>query len=364
MTNNPFAVPKSDELPRDRWGRPLITPADGGEPKAYTRASTLGKVLDDTYHLGQWMNRMVALGMAKRADLVLRASAITDPDDRSQKKTLQEIADRAKDSAAPSKAEIGSAMHQYSERIDAGEPLSIVPEAYRNDLIAYQATLADHGLEVVTSEVFVVNDENAVAGTYDRVYRLTKDLPVPAQIANQLANLSGTFDPTIYRTDGQTLFVLAGAHIVGDLKTGSTVVLSAGSFAIQLGSYANGQPYDHSVGARAELPGSLCRELAVVLHMPAGKGTCTLYWLNIHAGYHIGLPLTVQVREWRTKQKDLIAASSLPAREALALSLPEQINQCTSVEELTKIYMANKSMWTPGLTNLASARKSALLANP
>lgn len=362
-TFNPFAQPQANELPRDRWGRPLITPPDGGDSTAYTRASTLGKVLDDTYNLGQWMNRMVALGMAKRPDLVLRAAAIDDPDDRGQKKTLQEIADRAKDSAAPSKAELGSAMHQFSERVDKGEPIDIVPPQYRPDIGAYLQTIEDHGLEVVSIEIFVVDDDNQVAGTYDRIYRLTKNLPIPSQLANQLFEdgpVEGPNSPFIH--DGGTVYLKAGQHIIGDIKTGSSVVLSAGSFAVQLGTYANGTAYDHSVGSRTDLPSPLTRELAVVLHMPAGKGTCTLYWLNIMAGYNVGLPLTREVRAWRASQKELIAASLIQTAKVPELSLPEQIRAANSIVALNNIFRTNRDKWTPGLTELAKTRKTELSA--
>jgi hypothetical protein len=75
-----------NELPRDRWGRPLITPPTGGEPRAYTRVTTLAGSVEDTYHLGQWQQRMVAVGMARRPDLVLGALG-ADPTDKNGKKT-------------------------------------------------------------------------------------------------------------------------------------------------------------------------------------------------------------------------------------------------------------------------------------
>ena len=34
-----------NEIPRDRWDRPLIIPPNGGQPVAYTRVSTLAKAL-------------------------------------------------------------------------------------------------------------------------------------------------------------------------------------------------------------------------------------------------------------------------------------------------------------------------------
>ena len=79
------------ELPRDRWGRPLITPPEGGDPVAYQRVTTFVGALEDTYHLGQWQIRMAVLGTAKRRDIQLAAAAITDPKDRYQKRTLNDL---------------------------------------------------------------------------------------------------------------------------------------------------------------------------------------------------------------------------------------------------------------------------------
>ena len=57
----------AQEIPRDRWGRPLITPVDGGDPMPYTRVSTLAKALDDKTALTDWKCRQVAIGPLRRA---------------------------------------------------------------------------------------------------------------------------------------------------------------------------------------------------------------------------------------------------------------------------------------------------------
>ena len=41
--------PSGLDIPRDGKGRPLITPADGGKPIPYTRASKFGDALEDTH---------------------------------------------------------------------------------------------------------------------------------------------------------------------------------------------------------------------------------------------------------------------------------------------------------------------------
>jgi hypothetical protein len=49
----------SDEF--DRYGRYLVTPADGGKPVARTRATTLGGTNDDQRNLNKWKLRTGAL---------------------------------------------------------------------------------------------------------------------------------------------------------------------------------------------------------------------------------------------------------------------------------------------------------------
>ena len=58
------------EIPRDRWGRPLIIPPEGGEPVPYNRASGVGKTLDDLNNLMAWKARKVAEGLVRRPDLL------------------------------------------------------------------------------------------------------------------------------------------------------------------------------------------------------------------------------------------------------------------------------------------------------
>ena len=102
---------------RDRFGRYLVTPPDGGKPVAMTRATTVAGAVDDTTGLQKWMKRQVAVGMAKRPDLVA-AVATTDPDD---KKKLGALAEDAMDAAGSSSAAtVGTALHRATELADLG----------------------------------------------------------------------------------------------------------------------------------------------------------------------------------------------------------------------------------------------------
>ena len=67
-----------EPVTRDRWGRPLIIPPDGGKPVAYTRVTTVAKTLEDEGGLSKWMMRMTALGLAQRPDLYALVATVGD----------------------------------------------------------------------------------------------------------------------------------------------------------------------------------------------------------------------------------------------------------------------------------------------
>ena len=84
---------------RDRWGRPLITPPEGGKAVPYVRVTTLAGTLEDTYNLGKWQQRQVAMGIAARPDLVALVSAA-----RGDKGALNAVCEQAHEAAASSAA--------------------------------------------------------------------------------------------------------------------------------------------------------------------------------------------------------------------------------------------------------------------
>lgn len=158
------------ELPRDRWGRPLVLPPNARKNAkriAYRRTTTFVGCLDDMNGLMAWKCRQVAYGMGQRKDLVVAAAA-ADPAD---KKLLAEIADKATEAASSSAgATVGTALHSFTERIDRGQPLGHVPAEYQADLDAYQR--ATEHIEWLGIETFRVDDNWKVAGTADRIGRM------------------------------------------------------------------------------------------------------------------------------------------------------------------------------------------------
>lgn len=318
MTDTIFTLPNTGPgkgVTRDRWGRPLIIPPDGGSPIAYKRPTTIAGVLGDKNNLIAWKARMTALGLAQRPDLLLAVDAHKDDTTVTE---LNKIVEQAADHAGASlRRDLGTELHALTERADRGEILTTIPAPYDKDIAAYQAECARIGAQPVEIEQFVVNDDIQAAGTFDRVYDM------------------------------------GGYRVIGDLKTGRTLDFSAGDYAIQLAIYAHSTPYDVQTGQRgAPLDVSLDR--AIIMHLPAGSNTCTAYWVDIRRGWE-SLQLALAVTDWRKlrKQQWLTAvedSSSVddPILWAIALA--------TSGSMLTSIWKRYSADWGEKHTQ-AAARK-------
>ena len=280
MTSSAAQWPNA-EIPRYRWGRPMIMPLKGTKRVAYRRATTFVGCLDDTNGLMKWMSRQVAFGMGQRKDLVL-AVAAADPTD---KKKIGEIADKAAEHAkgvAGDAAETGTALHSLTERIDRGGPLGVVPSEYQADIEAYRK--ATGHIEYVGIETFRVHDEWKVAGTADRIG------------------------------------ILNGRPMIMDIKTGS--IDYPHKMAMQLAMYARSLPYEISTDQRGIDVKEVDLNYGVIIHLPAGQGRCDLYEIDIAKGWGACL-IARQVWDWRGR-KDLtrlIDPSAGPAEPATWESL-------------------------------------------
>lgn len=276
------------EIPRDRWGRPMVLEPTGGKRAkriAYRRVTTFVGVTDDMTGLMKWHGRQVALGMGQRPDLVLAAAAANPAD----KKVLGDIADKAKEAAMSSAAaDIGTALHAFTERIDRGETLGHVPAEYRADLDAYRR--ATENIEWRGIETFRVYDKWQVAGTADRI----------------------------------GLFPHCERLRIADIKTGN-IEYSIGKIAMQLAMYARSVPYDIGTDKRGTDPGDIDLNRGVIIHLPAGQGRCELIEVDIAAGWGACL-IARQIWDWRGDQKKLAKPMSLepppapPTWESLTLA--------------------------------------------
>lgn len=282
-------------VPRDGWGRPIVVPRAGGQPKGYTRTTTFIDCIEDKSALIDWGKRMVLVGAAKRADLVGKARLL-DPENPDDKKRLNELAVQATDaSGANSKREKGTHLHGLSELVDAGRPLPAGLSARDvEDMAAY--LLETSPLTVKAVEQFVVVDELGVAGTFDRMAEY--DGPGP---------------------DGEPI----SGNFICDLKTGS-VDYGGLKMAAQLACYSRGVKYDFArfpvdaqdkaavasfkkrvidvhdaAAAYSPLP-PVSQDWGIIIHLPAGKGECALYWVDLNLGWEAA-ELALRVRELRSK---------------------------------------------------------------
>jgi hypothetical protein len=293
---------------RDRWGRYLIVPPEGGAPVSYQRVTTLARILEDGFGLQLWAQRMTARGLAMRGDLLARVAATED------KAQLDKLVEQAKEAAAASSgANLGTALHEFTEQVDRGKKIIPLPPLDA-DVRVYSAALAEAGLVPEHIERIVVHDQDRVAGTFDRIFR---------------------------RRDGSL--------VLGDLKTAQSLDYSWGSIDIQLALYAGADAlYDFAVDpaddSREPMP-AVDHDHGVVVHLPAGKGVCSLWDVDLTMGFE-GVALALGVRDWRK-------------RDGFAVPLRTPVRRDDLVAAIRGLTPAQRAvlarLWPPGVPTLRAA---------
>jgi hypothetical protein len=267
------------ETRRDRWGRYLVVPPDGGKAVGYTRATTIAKTLDDQSNLMLWSSRMVALGLAQRPDLLAIVATLPNDD----KKALNDVCERAKEAGgATVRRDLGTAIHSMLEQ-SWTDPGYTAPPAFAADIDAVHRALHLAGLTVVgMHERIVINDTHQVAGTFDLI----------------VADADGTL-------------------YISDVKTGSGIDAGAVGYALQLAIYATadalytqGAATDGSDDVREPMP-NVSRERGVIIHVEPNSARCELHWIDLTVGI-AALDLAMQVRNLR-KAKPLAPIEPKPA---------------------------------------------------
>lgn len=258
--------PTWDDATRQKWqaGRAWDDGTVG-----YTRVTTFAEALQDSSALTRWKMRREALGFGRRPDYVTAAAALSLRDE--DRDALDDLAEKALEAAGPNAADVGTALHAFTERMDRGEELGVVPEQYVATLEEYRR-VSSH-LRFVEFECRTVCDELETAGTPDRMGFC--DVPDPDGVVDELR--------------------------VIDTKTGR-VDYSAGKFSTQLAIYRRSRKYHPGTGARTsweELHGAPVSRWGIVVHVPAGAGTAELLWLDLDHGW-TGAELAGKVRAWRT----------------------------------------------------------------
>lgn len=319
------------EINRDRYGRPLVLPPNGGKPVAYTRCTTYIDCLEDKFNLQKWMQRMVATGLASRPELSLSVLANLD-----NKSALDRICDQARDAASASAAATtGSSVHALTDVVDRGQdlPAGLSPQILAM-LNAYTAATAD--LNALHIERFLVQDPLQVGGTADRIVEHD------------------------------------GVIKIADTKTGS-IEWGALKIAMQLAVYARSSLYDHETGARTPHGADLTE--GIIIHLPAvtdpAEATCQLYRVDLEAGW-AAVQVAKQVRAQRKhKFRDLVEPLEAPRPAAEVLpewggikfqgqSLEDRIKGCTTPDDVRALWAAHQDDWSDELTRTATAHIASL----
>ncbi|MGH8793573.1 MAG: PD-(D/E)XK nuclease family protein [Stackebrandtia sp.] len=303
---------------RDRFGRPLITPPEGGAARAYTRVTTFVDCLEDKWNLQKWQMRHVALGMVDGPRLQGRVD-----DARDDKSALDALCDEAMDVAgAAEPARTGTRLHSLTQAADEGRLFTDdIPVEHRGDVEAYRRAV--EGLRMRHIERLTVCDALRAAGTPDRIVE--------------------------HR----------GEVYIADVKTGR-LDYGLGKICMQLALYAHCVLYDPASGRREPVAG-LRQDKAIVIHLPAGQARCELYWVDIAAGWE-GVQLASQVRTWRRRKHPLVAFDACQPRPSGGWGA--RIASAASVDELNRVWAQADAAgeWTDALTLAAADRKTAVLA--
>lgn len=306
------ALPYADELfsqppgraqeERDQWKRRLITHPYTGEKVPWTAVTTFIGALKDAEGLLKWTARMIVTGLGQDEALWARAAG-TDPGDT---RALDQIAEDAKRGAgAFAGANRGTALHGFQDRIDRGASNADanVPTKYVSDVDAYRAEMAAQALtpDLRYAERFVLIPEYQLIGRIDGAF--WRDDPRPTD--------SGYPEPELYVGDRKTkqskkswyeecaqlgLYSLA-THFY-DPETNTTEPIAPGMHPDDGEDVA--RPWNMNAG--------------VIIHAPAGTGTCATYWANLKLGRQVAA-VAHALRVLRTK-KDYVRPM-LPVGEDL-----------------------------------------------
>lgn len=368
FSNAPAEIQNDDGVPRDRYGRYLLRDPETGKVKPWTRATTFAKSISDTFTLSQWSQRMVGKGVAMRPDLLatFAATPVTDRD------TLNRAAEAAKETAgAKTGANLGTAVHSFTQRVDLGEiEVDSIPAPWNRDVRAYRAMLEQEGLEVLRDlvEKRVLEPVFGIAGTFDRIVRATRDVTF-----RMLNPVSG---------QKEIVTIHEGEFVVFDLKTGKDLEYGWLEIAIQLAIYGRAKHLYNAAGDLLEMP-KVRQDVALVLHLPVGQGKATLHAINIDAGWSFAR-LCAEVRDAR-KVKGLNAPIAVveiadvettePVNEDGPIRVSservrdpewtERVASARTVGDLAAIRREAlvQRAWTPVVERKALERRDAILAD-
>lgn len=255
---------------RDQYDRAMLLNAQGHRVP-FTRVSTIAKALDDKGSLINYNQRLTAVGLTKRKDLLDIVAMMADPEGNDKRELRALVEEAAVAGGQGVKANMGTARHKATERIDAGTPIEhiMMPDDIKRDIEAYYKELDRVGLRPLPqyNEVHVVRDGFDYNGL----------------------GYSGSFDKAL--GNGSDLFI-------GDIKTGQELKYAFLAWAVQQSMYANAESiYDVRTDVRTPMP-KVRQDIAFIIWLPAGRGKCEILEVDIANGWRYA-QLAVEFRRVR-----------------------------------------------------------------
>lgn len=287
--NDFFSMPEADVRRDEATGGPKLVPR-GVDPASdiravYTRASYMADFLEKKDHIHKWEMRYLAKAMGQNEDLAALAAcerystgvsdAVFGREKTQSGRNLDLIIERALDRVRiHEKADRGTSVHGFTE---PGAPDGdAIPERLRAVVASFWETLRVNAIRLVATEQFTANDITMSAGTFDHLVEVIGH-------------------PTL--TD----------LVVADKKTGR---FSPFEWAVQISTYANGDPYDTETDQRPAWPGPINKDWGLVFFMDAEKATTELYLLDLQFGWRMA-QLAAEVRDGHARTD--ISAPLAPA---------------------------------------------------
>lgn len=278
-----------DGIDFDQWGRYKIPDPVTGEMRGRQRVTTFIKGLGDQYGLTKWQQRVLLSAAAHypNSPQMAQARELAPAKDgggfdvKTNAGALDKLADALKTAGGDKlAADHGTKVHRYTELYDLGRlDLASVPAPFRADVEAYVRKIQATGLVPVPDmlERTTILRSLEVAGTFDKIFQLPN-----------------------------------GEYVIGDVKTGQSMEYAALDIRQQLACYAHGVnengiwEWDNDIPERGRwLPAPKVRtDFAIVVHIPAGSGTCTLRRVDLVHGW-ADCALSMQIRDARKTRKDL-----------------------------------------------------------
>ena len=315
---------------RSSDGKPYIVDPSGdlvksgarkGMPKrlVYGSPSGAGKLIENTYNLQKWGERMVAVGIGTDLALIADCHALTqlERDTKEFREAADRVAVLAKNAAQSMlAADRGTHAHALSEdqdeerdwilRAEAGEVLGLDREVQASLVQAWRDCIEREGLEMLAVEASCVDDAWRLAGTLDRIARCTKAL--------RFALITG-----------EIVEIPAGTVLVLDVKSGRRRTRPDGTveywqaYAVQIASYAQSVPYDTETEQRGEWPWPIDQTHALIAHLDVlgaidGKPSCELVYVDLVAGREHGGATVVAAKAWESR-RDVFSVAQLAAGE-------------------------------------------------